>query len=113
VTVVNHNPRTCKALQELGYTTEVVEHWNSFARVRNDLFGFIDVLAVGNGETLGVQVTSRSNMSSRALKIRLSPVLPVLLEAGWGVEVWGWYKEGSRWKLKVRPVHANPATPLS
>jgi hypothetical protein len=31
-----------KKLREEGYTVAVVEHWNSFARIRQDLFGFID-----------------------------------------------------------------------
>ena len=35
-----------KKLREEGYTVAVVEHWNSFARIRQDLFGFIDLLAL-------------------------------------------------------------------
>ena len=43
--------------------------WNPFAKRRNDLFGCWDVLAIRDGETIAVQTTSRSNVSSRAKKI--------------------------------------------
>lgn len=36
----------------------MVEKYNTHARVRQDLYGIIDVLCVGNGETVGIQSTS-------------------------------------------------------
>ena len=39
-----------KKLREEGYIVAVVEHWNSFARIRQDLFGFIDLLALKGKE---------------------------------------------------------------
>lgn len=109
---VNHNPRTMRRLEGRGYTCQVVESWNSFARVRQDLFGILDILAVGQGRTLGVQVTSRTNVSSRVRKILDSPVLPELLAAGWTVEVWGWEKVKNRWVLgRVVDVGEHSDTP--
>ena len=37
--------RTLKRLRDLGYLAEVVERWNPHAKVRNDLFGFGDVMS--------------------------------------------------------------------
>jgi hypothetical protein len=84
--------RTKKYLIGLGYRVAVTERWNSFARVRQDLFGIIDVLAVRKGETLGVQCTSASNVSSRVNKIAEHESTPSLRDAGWKLEVHGWTK---------------------
>lgn len=84
--------RTRSKLREEGYLTEIVERWNPHARVRHDLFGIIDVLAVRGEETLAVQCTSGSGVAARVHKLKDSDSLPVLLAAGWQVQVWGWRK---------------------
>lgn len=73
-------------------TCEVVERWNAFARIRQDLFGIIDIVALDEQQTLGVQTTSWTNVSARVKKITDSPHLPALLRAGWVLEVHGWKK---------------------
>ena len=103
---VNHNGRVLKSLRDLGYHAQVVERWDAYTRRRYDLFGIIDILAVGNGETLAVQVTSRSNMSSRRTKMRDAPELAAMLGAGWRVELWGYDKPEHRWRLKVESMDA-------
>jgi hypothetical protein len=48
-------------LRELSYHTRVVEKWNPFAKIRQDLFG-ADVLALKPGEpVLAVQATTGAN----------------------------------------------------
>lgn len=84
--------RTLKYLRFLGYTAVVTERWNPFAKIRQDLFGIVDVLAVRKGETLAVQCTSDANVSSRVNKIVDHESTPKLLEAGWRIEVHGWTK---------------------
>jgi hypothetical protein len=79
-------------LREQGMTCEVVERWNAFARIRQDLFGIIDIVALDEQQTLGVQTTSWTNVSARVKKIADSPHLPALLRAGWVLEVHGWKK---------------------
>lgn len=79
---------------------EVVEHWNPHARIRQDLFGILDIVAVDRqGLTLGCQTTSASNASARIRKIRQSAAAEVLLQAGWALVVHGWRKEKGRWVL--------------
>ena len=104
MTVVNHNQRVMKALRSEGYIVEVVERWDSFSRRRHDLFGFIDILAVGKGLTRAIQVTSRDNMSSRRKKMQEAPELAALAEAGWFVELWGYDKPNRLWRLKIENV---------
>jgi hypothetical protein len=41
--------RTLAHLRKLGFPrVQVVEHWNPHARVRQDLFSCLDVLAIGS-----------------------------------------------------------------
>ena len=53
------------------------------------------MLAVGNGETIGIQITSKPNMSARVKKIEESEFLPEILRSGWKVAVIGWFKKPS------------------
>lgn len=91
---------TLRKLREDGYTAQIVEVWNPHAHIRQDLFGFIDVLAVRKGETLAVQTTTAPNVSARIHKIADSPLIAVVREAGWTIRVHGWAKIGNRWVLK-------------
>lgn len=90
---------TLRKLREDGYQAQVVEVWNSHARIRQDLFGFIDVIAVKGTETLAVQATSAPNVSSRVTKIGDSPLVGPVRDAGWRIVVWGWKKKSGRWTL--------------
>lgn len=82
-----------------GYECAVTEHWNVFARIRQDLFGFCDIMAVGHDEVLFIQTTSKSNMSSRRKKILGNPVARLLMATpNVRVILGGWYKAGSRWQ---------------
>lgn len=93
--------RTIKHLKDQGYMVANVEHFNYFTKRKHDLWGCIDILAIGNGETLAVQVTSKSNMSARIRKIEDSDALPEMLRSGWRVIVHGWWKgTNGRYQLK-------------
>lgn len=92
--------RTLAHLRDAGYPlVQVVERWNPYARVRQDLFGIIDVVAVGD-DIVGVQATSASNVAKRVTKITDSAALPILRKAGIRVLVHGWRKSKGRWKLR-------------
>lgn len=94
--------RSMAYLRQQGYRVEIVEKWNAFTRTKKDLFGCIDLLAVGNGHTLAVQVTSRSNMASRRAKILAAEAFPDMMRSGWQVWLHGWAKNRSnRWEIKA------------
>lgn len=84
--------RSLKWMRDQGYFATVVERWNSFAGLRQDLYGIIDVLGVKPGETLAVQATSDSNVSSRVRKLSEHKSTPKLREAGWKILILGWTK---------------------
>ena len=93
--------RTTKHLRQQGYTVATVEYYNYFTKRKHDLFGCIDLLAIGNGETLAIQVTSKSNMSTRIKKIENNDALPEMIRSGWRILVHGWWKNKSnRFELK-------------
>jgi hypothetical protein len=86
----------------LGYTVAIVEHWNSFARIRQDLFGFGDLLCMKpNTPLLLVQTTNSGNISSRVNKIAALPESSAWLSTGNQIEVWGWAKRGAKGKRKT------------
>jgi len=89
--------RSINLLRSEGYLVEVVEQ---IKRVpgktwRVDLFGFADLLALRGEEILLVQVTSRSNVSSRIRKIEDAPTLGAVRDAGIRIEVHGWGKNSA------------------
>lgn len=91
---------TLRKLREDGWPlVEVVEHWNPHARVRQDLFGFVDVIAVRRDETLAVQTTTAGNVSARVRKIADHPNVGAVREAGWRIVVHGWAKQAGKWVL--------------
>ena len=93
--------RSLARLRETGYVAEVVERWNPFARRRQDLFGVIDIVCLGDGETIGVQTTSGSNVSARVKKITESAHLGALRRAGWKLVIHGWRKNAAgKWQLR-------------
>ena len=92
--------RSLKLLRDRGYPlVQVVERWNPHARVRQDLFGIVDVLAVGD-DIVAVQATSGSNVSKRVAKITESAALPHLRKANIRMVVHGWTKRKGRYVLR-------------
>lgn len=98
--------RTLKHLRRDGYQAGVVERWNVHARVRQDLFGIIDVVAIRIDQpgVLGVQCTSESNAAARVTKILASASARVWLRASNRLEVWGWKKLSGRWIVHRRNI---------
>ena len=92
---------TLKLLREDGWTVEVVEKWIPGANIRKDLFGFIDLVALKDDQTLGVQATSYSNISARVKKIENAELLSAVRKASWRVWVIGWRKQNNRWVHKI------------
>jgi len=89
------NQRTIALYEQQGYKCEVVESYNAFTKRKKDLFGIFDVLAVGNCETIGIQITSKPNMSARIKKIQESEYIVELIRSGWRVVVIGWFKNSN------------------
>jgi hypothetical protein len=93
--------RAIKVLKAEGYIPAIVERWNAFAKIRQDLYGCIDIIAIKPFEILGIQCTSDSNVSARVTKSVAIPALRIWLLAGGKFQVWGFGKKGARGERKV------------
>ena len=112
---------TLKHMRKQGYTAAVVEKWNPWVQVggkgricpvckkgdgigiRQDLFGFGDILALNprTKDRVLIQTTSKPNMWARKLKILGNNNLPAVLNSGIRVVVHGWLTTG----MKTRGAH--------
>jgi hypothetical protein len=111
--------RTQLRLRVEGHLVGNVEKWNPYARIRQDLFGFIDTLAIPKTaypvKPLAVQSTSGANHAARVAKVREilkeTPALSFYFE----IQVWSWServvrnKDGrkakrKRWTLRREKV---------
>ncbi len=87
--------------ESLGYQVAIVERWNQWAKVRQDLYGFIDLLCLKEGSCLiAIQATSTGNMNSRIAKIKTLPASWKWITSGNRLEVWGWALRGKKGKRK-------------
>jgi hypothetical protein len=94
--------RALKDLKEMGYLAAVVERWNQYARIRQDLFGCIDLIALREGVgVLFVQACAGASHAARVAKVRAEPRLPAILASGARVEVWSYAKQGAHGKRKT------------
>lgn len=88
----DYNERTRKTLTRLGYFPVRVDYYDARLQIQHDLLGIFDYLALGDGETVAVQVTSAGNMSARKKKMEESPNYKHALKAGWRVLLLGYKK---------------------
>lgn len=103
---ISPTSRSLKLLRDSGYFAQVVERWNPHAFIRQDLFGWIDIVAVHPGVhgVLGVQTTSGSNLSARMQKAHGNAALVAWLTCGGTLQAHGWRKLKNRWQVDCRPI---------
>ncbi len=70
----------------------ITEKWNPFAKIRQDLFGFADLLAIKPGEILAVQTTTAGHFADHRRKIITEPRHQSWLQAGGKIQLHGWNK---------------------
>lgn len=97
-------------LRKQGYLCAIVERWNPHAKIRQDLYGFVDIEAVQPGKpTLYVQTTVREKVEDRKRKILAHQNFekvanafdsPVLRSPYRRVVIHGWSLMGKRGKRK-------------
>ena len=120
--------RTLDALRKQGYVCAIAEKWNGFAGIilseckecgnvkragrRNDLFGFIDIIAIKPKEILAVQCTSSTNHFARKAEILALSEPEAWIKAGGRIEIWSWKKrfKGKKpyYESKVEKIHRVP-----
>ena len=93
--------RSLEYLRKNDWTAQVVERRLPHANTTVDLYGFIDILAIRNGQVLAVQTTSGDNVAARIRKIAESEHVAKVRECGWMIHVHGWRKNAKgRWELR-------------
>ena len=89
-------------LERAGYLVAVVERWNQWAHIRQDLWGFADLLAFRKGmPVMLVQTTDASNVSKRRAKILANATAREWVMAGHEIVLHGWGKRGKRGERKT------------
>lgn len=98
--------RTLALLRKEGHLTAVVEKFNPYIKIRQDLFGFIDVVAIHPKVVgvLAVQTTSGTNLMTRIAKAQKLKALKAWLISGNHLEFHGWRKMGKAGKRKLWQV---------
>lgn len=88
--------RTMEHMRKEGFVCGRVEHWNSHCNIRQDLFGFADLIAMrGGAGIIAVQATSDqngANANKRIAKILAEPRAKIWLQLGGRIMVFGWRK---------------------
>jgi hypothetical protein len=92
--------RSLEHMRKLGYLCAIVEKWNMHTKIRQDLYGFIDVLCVKGEDIIGVQATSGDHVAHRVTKITEHENYPLVI-AAIRIAVHGWRKNAAgRWTLR-------------
>ena len=109
--MASNTSRTLEYLRNKGWEAGIVERFNSFAGrrgVRQDLFGVIDIVALGDNKIIGVQ-SCGSSFSKHDKKILDNPLALRWLRSGGRLLLIGWgkvkLKRGSkamRWQPRVK-----------
>ena len=104
--------RSLEFCRKQGWIAGVVEKWNPHARIRQDLFGCIDIIVIDDLEQgpLAVQATSGTGHAARRKKSVAEPRLKLWLEAPARFEIWSWSKKVPRGKRKVWTLRREPIT---
>lgn len=94
--------RTLAKLRAEGWMCGIVEHFNPHVKIRQDLFGFIDLICVRGDMTLAVQTTSGDHVADHVEKIRGLPAARTWASSIFRqIVVMGWRKVGPRGKRKL------------
>lgn len=91
------NSRARDYLKEKGLFPYRVDHYNGALKMSQDAFGIFDFIAFAPGRTVGVQVTSKSNLSARRKKILESSAYGRCKASGWDVLLLTFEKVSNRW----------------
>ena len=99
--------RSLQWLRKQGFVPAVVERFNSFSKQRHDLFNAFDLVALHPHQhgLLGIQVTSKSNASSRRNKLLQNPLVALWLSSSNPVHLHYWGKKQGKWVLTREVIY--------
>ena len=110
--MTSNTQRTMTQLRKKGWVCAVVEKWNHHVKIRQDLWGWMDVIAYKDDITVGIQVCS---MTGR--KEHLNKILANKYTKSWSasenrlIQLWSWRKlkvkrggKAFKWEAKIEEV---------
>jgi hypothetical protein len=80
--MASNTQRSLKYVRDMGCAAQVVEKWNPYSKHRVDLFGVIDIVAIGAIGIIGLQSCSDSGRSEHRKKLLESPLARQWVSAG-------------------------------
>ena len=96
---VSYTKKTLQALRARGNMCCIVEHFNMFANIRQDAFGFVDIIALGKsirkpGDAIIAVQSFGTDFQEHYRKITELRRKEALrwLSCGGEIELWGWRK---------------------
>ena len=108
---ISNTSRTLEYIRSQGWEAEKVEYFNPYARKRKDLFGIIDIVALGDKGIIGVQ-SCGNNFSQHNEKILSEPMAFKWLQKGGTLMLIGWRKvklhrgaKAMRWSPRIAYYH--------
>ena len=102
-----------------GYHVENAEHYNAHSRRKEDLYGFVDLIALpldGSTPTVYIQSTSWGHVTTRLRKIQtestgrgqwrveIRRLARALLLSGARIVIEGWRKRDGRYECRTKEV---------
>ena len=87
--------RTIRELKNRGQVCAIVEKWNAYAGIRQDMFGIIDIIALDPVRgVIGVQSTGQafSEHYKKLTQEKAQQTMDWLNTPGTVLELWGWRK---------------------
>ena len=95
-----------KILRDNGWTCGIVERWMQAARQRIELFGIIDIIACGDGATLGVQSCPYTGHAEhrRTIVDRADDTIKWLLNPNNKLLIVSWRKKKNRWVPRFEEI---------
>jgi hypothetical protein len=111
---ISYTQLTLRKLRDEGCVVDKVEKFNAYAGPfgrREDLFGFIDIIALRPGRIVGIQSTGPSGHADHKRKICACPYARDWIEAGGLIELWSWRKlaakpggKALRWQPRIETI---------
>ena len=96
--------RSLKLMRDRGFICQVVEKWNPFAKIRQDLMGWVDIVCISeHGIILGVQTTTYKNIQARIKKAKGNEALRRWLINN-ALVAHGWKKVTGHWVAVEVPL---------
>ena len=103
--------RSMEALRDDGYLVGKTEHWNPWVPpngLLQDLFGFIDLVAIRVGEKITAVQVTKEHVPEHIEKIQANKAAKVWLECGGRIVIHHWRELGpkgeKKWRMEVIEV---------